>query len=106
MEFQGSIPYVGIRYPTDEDMDSYQWITLTSNSDWEPYPDISLVSDVNYQFDKTYHSEITLYKKVYESKNVSSIRKGEKSNELTADKLSRMWNISLRASKRTLLLEE
>ena len=52
IEFHGPIPFIRIRYPTDADMDSYQWITLTSNSDWEPYPDTSLVSDINYQFDK------------------------------------------------------
>ena len=102
IEFHGPIPFIRIRYPTDADMDSYQWITLTSNSDWEPYPDTSLVSDINYQFDKLYHPEITLYDKAYESVNVSSIRRKGKSNELTAEMLSRMWNISLRAAKRTL----
>ena len=33
IKFHGPIPYVRIRYPTDEDMDTYQWIILTSNSD-------------------------------------------------------------------------
>ena len=31
--FHRPIPYIRIRYPMDEDMDSHQWITLTSNSD-------------------------------------------------------------------------
>ena len=90
VEFHRPISFIRIR------------IILTSNSDWEPYPYTSLVSDINYQFDKLYHSEIALYDKAYESINVSSIRRKGKSHELTAEMLSRMWSISLRAAKRTL----
>ena len=37
IEFNGPIPFVCARYPTDRDLDEYEWVQLTSTADWNPY---------------------------------------------------------------------
>ena len=34
--YHGPIPYISIRYPTDEDMNLYSWVQLTQNTIWNP----------------------------------------------------------------------
>ena len=35
--FHGPIPYFHMRYPTRYDLDTYQWLSLTSSGTWAPY---------------------------------------------------------------------
>ena len=47
ISFYGPIPYIHARYPSDTDLDTYEWIEITSPSDWVPYPDETHI--YNYQ---------------------------------------------------------
>ena len=40
IEFHGPIPYLPIRYPSDFDINDFQWLTLTDPSKWSPYGSI------------------------------------------------------------------
>ena len=37
IQYNGLIPYISIRYPTDKDMENMQCLNLTSSDQWESY---------------------------------------------------------------------
>ena len=50
--FKGPIPFIHTRYPTDEDMNSYEWVQLTPESIWNPHQ-----VDVNVSHLSSYNDE-------------------------------------------------
>ena len=54
IELYGPVPYLPIRYPTDQDIETYQHIDIIPNESWDPsYIGISSVSSNNkYYRDK------------------------------------------------------
>ena len=92
IEFNGPIPFFKARYPTDSDMESYDWVSLTGTSEWDPYSlpiDFMNVDDDTYP-DITYPQDRAINSIIISSVNVKS-----KSGNLDPGELSRMWLISL-----------
>ena len=104
IEFNGPIPFVHIRYPTDDDLDNYKWIELTSPSEWNPYPDSSISSISSSVPYNTYDNNIQarFYDQLTQSITISSVDSRPKKNTLSPEKLSNLWKIPLHNAKRTL----
>ena len=106
ISFHGPIPYVHIRYPSDTDLDTYEWVEITSSSEWVPYTDDIL----NYSYHTRLNSSITTDCDIqnsmyYDAKNTIVIHKVssvKKDTSLSPESLSKLWKIPLQAAKRTL----
>ena len=48
IEFHGPTPYVKIQYPSDMDLDEYEWVELTSLAEWIPYPENNINGYSNF----------------------------------------------------------
>ena len=55
IEFHGPIPFIPVQYPTNIDMDTYQWLSVTDPNEWTPYPSLNdkLPNDWNCEVDYT-----------------------------------------------------
>jgi len=97
IEYHGPIPHVKSRYPTDDDMETHQWLSLTSKHGWDPYPEevSSIRSNAN-------NSNKNLYESLCSSAMVRSVNRKKGRNTMNVESLSKLWNISLKAAKRTL----
>ena len=109
IEFNGPIPFVRIRYPTDSDLDEYEWIELTSTSEWIPYSnELSTVSSTcSYANITNYTNQdlrrpINLYSKIRSDMIISSVKVNKRAGELSPETLSKLWKIPLRLAKKTL----
>ena len=92
IEYNGPIPFFRARYPSDSDMDSYQWISLTGNNEWEPY---SLSWDTADFESNDVVEEYSSYSKAIGSVIISATSISNKSKDLSPGELSEMWKISL-----------
>ena len=103
IEYNGPIPFVHVRYPTDEDLENYKWVELTSHSEWNPYPD-SFVSAIAESPSSTFDSDCQslFYDNLVQSINISSIASKSKKSSLSPEELSSLWKIPLQHAKRTL----
>ena len=107
IEFHGPIPYVRIRYPTDEDMENYQWIELTSKEEWKPYhlgnESISSTLSNNLENIKGKQGRGDLFiNDIDYNVIISAIGLRQSKNSLTPERLSNMWRIPLLTAKRTI----
>ena len=107
IEFHGPIPYVRVRYPTDEDMENYQWIELTSKEEWKPYhlgnESISSVLSNNLEKIKGKEDREDLFiNDINYNVLISAIGLRQSESSLTPERLSKMWRIPLLTAKRTI----
>ena len=108
IEFHGPIPYIRVRYPTDDDMENYHWMELTSKEEWKPYELLEKgVAGLNLTNDlDTMSGEKDSHNSFIDSIDnhivVYAIKMNETKNTLTAEKLSKMWRIPLLTAKRTI----
>ena len=104
LAYNGPIPYVHVRYPSDDDLESYKWIELTSSSEWNSYPDSLISASSQSTLQVTYDNDAQshLYDCLIQSINVSSVQSRSKKTTLSPEDLSALWKISLQNAKRTL----
>ena len=106
--YHGPIPYINIRYPTDEDMNLYSWVPLTQNTIWNPHSINVNVSTLGTHFDNAWSYYLPCINadefcsNIEEGICVSSVHLGLKSTTLTPEALAKMWRIPLMSAKRTL----
>ena len=99
IEYNGPIPFFQARYPTDYDMESYPWISLTSTAEWEPY----LISSGNIEFGTVNENEYDDFlHNIINSVIVSSLNASNKSKDISPGEISVMWRISLQDANRVI----
>ena len=106
IKYNGPIPFIRARYPTDTDLDDYEWIELKSASEWVPYPnkpfnESSLSSSKNLG-DQDYQVLSNLYSRIQSDIVISSVKVNKRGTELSLESLSKLWKIPLRLAKKTL----
>ena len=104
--FHGPIPYIHIRYPTDEDMELYTWIKITDTATWNPYEKDYNLSSVetnnnDYHFNKPIQYD-ELYTSILNSVSISGTSSNPKNKCLTPEALSSLWKIPLHIAKHTI----
>ena len=105
IEFNGPIPYVKIRYPSDTDLDNYGWVELTSQAEWNPYPEDNGDVYYNSSINSTIMDDDFQNSFYYNAKETIIINKVEtkaKNTSLSPELLSKLWRIPLQSAKRTL----
>mmetsp|Transcript_16812 Transcript_16812/g.23799 ORF Transcript_16812/g.23799 Transcript_16812/m.23799 type:complete len:408 (+) Transcript_16812:1193-2416(+) len=106
--FHGPIPYIHIRYPTDQDMDMYKWIPFTQNSIWCPHQIDVNVSQLHHSPTTTTYALVTFCdidsfcSSIEGGVIISSVNVSTKLSSLTPESLSKMWRIPLILAKRTM----
>ena len=104
IEFNGPIPFVHARYPTDRDLDEYEWVQLTSTAEWNPYnpSQISSVSSstLSNDYDSSFREQ--LYQDLIKSTIVNAVNVTSVDSSLSPAALSKMWRIPLSHADRTL----
>ena len=106
IQYHGPIPYIPIRYPTDDDMNNYTWINLTSSGEWNPYNEGNDTKSVSNIFTNDYHDEyesiINVHDRLLDTIIISGIQQTRRLNQLSPERLSKLWKIPLSVAKRTL----
>ena len=106
ISFYGPIPYIHARYPSDTDLDTYEWIEITSPSDWVPYPDETHIynyqSSLNTSSMTDYDIQRSIYYKAKETIAIYKVNSTKKDKSISPESLSKLWKIPLQAAKRTL----
>ena len=92
--YNGPIPYFNARYPTDSDMETYEWVQLTSDSSWEPY-ELNFNNNNQKIFDTTSYEDF-MYNKAVQSMIVSSVNTKINLNSIAAGDLSKLWKVNLK----------
>ena len=102
IEFHGPILYLPIRYPSDSDINEFQWLTLTDPSKWSPYGSIGedLHGD-GWDCDIDYTIS-SMYQRVSKNVVISNIQQDQNNHNLGPEQLSRLWRISLNKAKDTI----
>ena len=97
IDYNGPIPYFKIRYPTDEDMDHYEWFSLTDASNWNPY---DLDFNLAYNDSKRELSaQSSTYHKAVNNVFVSASSIDKTSSSFSPIYLSKLWKVSLKDAK-------
>ena len=100
--FNGPVPFINVRYPTDDDMDSMPHIHVTSEDRWNPEilsTTRTSVSGVEHQIsenDSYWMSNI-----LSDNVNISGVNHVN-SKALSPEYLSTLWSIPIHVAKRTL----
>ena len=103
--FKGPIPFIHTRYPTDEDMNSYEWVQLTPESIWNPHQvdvNVNHLSSYNDEQYVTFSDIGSLCSNIEERTLVSSVYVQSKSSTLTPERLAKLWRIPLPLAKLTI----
>ena len=99
IEFNGPIPFFRARFPTDMDMDTYPWVSLTGTGEWEPYG----LSWNNLDFELKYDNDQNhIYNQAVKSVIISAVNVGSRKGDLSSGELACMWNISLQDARNVL----
>ena len=99
IEYNGPIPFFRARYPTDGDMETYSWISLTGAAEWDPYS----ISSENMDFDTAVHGNyFDLHDKMINSVIISSLHAGNKLSDISPGEISVMWRISLQDARKVI----
>ena len=107
--YNGPIPYINMRYPTSDDMDTFKWLPLTHHDSWEPYKENFNISSSTTFEPSYFRSDISdpFYDSIQSSVIISSLRREGKANTiLTPEILSQAWHIPLNLAKRTMDVTE
>ena len=100
IRFNGPIPYISARYPTDSDMDNFKWITLTSMNEWQPYS--SQMDDFN-DLNKIAMSEDYMYMKALKTIFISAVKMTNAEwTDLSPARLSKIWRIPIKVANNIL----
>ena len=104
IEFNGPIPYIKARYPNDRDLDEYEWVQLTSTSEWNPYDPvhISSISSLQVQENYDYSLREQLYQDLVNATIISAVNVTSVDSSLSSQALAKLWRIPLSHAKRTL----
>ena len=94
--FNGPIPYFKIRYPTDTDMEEYQWVSLTNISDWDPYS--TKIDEINNNRSGV-EAEDQFFLRAIKSVIIKSV-KSESTywTDLSPIMLAKVWKIPLKVA--------
>ena len=103
IEYHGPVPYIKIRYPTDQDLKDYRWIKATSPTEWDPYKERREISNISNSLDPQdfWHDESDYLDYLIKSVCISTIGTRKKGT-LSSEVLARFWKIGVRSAKRTL----
>ena len=107
--YNGPIPYINVRFPTSEDMDTFKWLSLTHHSLWEPYKEnFNISSSTTFKpLPLQLDTDDVFYDTVQSSVLISGLRREGKANAiLTPEILSQIWHIPLNLAKRTMEVTE
>ena len=101
IELHGPIPFIPVKNPTDIDMDTHQWLSLTDPNEWTPNLPLNseLSSDWNCEVDYTISN---IYHQISRNIVISSVHQKQKQKDLTPEKLSKLWPIDLNKAKYTI----
>ena len=120
IEYDGVLPFIPIRRPTPDEIDTCQRLLLTSNDEWDPYnytgfaaSTVSTNDSINMEFDplesllsfsnvasfKTLRPILLPFHETYCT--IQSIRSKSRS-KVTPEQLSKLWMIGLQTAERTL----
>ena len=102
LQNRGPIPYLEVRYPTDDDLERCEEIELTSkfdmwdpsSEDWTSTSSLVISNEVNSQLKDDFDSKV-LYT------CFSNLRR-ESASDINANELSKLWNISTRDAEMNL----
>ena len=128
LQYDGVLPYLPVRRPTADELDSCQRLSLTSDNNWNPFEYKGIISELHsqpfehviqhdadmtdpiasYLHCESYASVLAAQPLLYPVDNqyytITSIRAIRTNNKasITPEKLSSMWNIGLTTASRTL----
>ena len=122
LQYDGVLPYIPIRRPTPEELDSCEQILLTSKDEWDPHSYQGFVSslqqDTNDLVDPRLSDPISSYlssehlspmlsntpilRNINDKYMSISAINSKRKNTLSAEELSKKWNIGLKTAMRTL----
>ena len=104
IEFNGPIPYIKVRYPTDRDLDEYEWVQITSSAEWNPYDQVNISSVSSSESPPNYDYDLRtqLYHDLIENTVISAVNVTSVDSSLSSEALSKLWRIPLSHAKRTL----
>ena len=120
--YEGVLPYLPIRKPTPDEIDTCTRLSITSEHEWDPYSYEGFVSSITqeandyHKQDETdpissqLHSEhlpellytAPILRRINDIYISISAINSKRSNTLSAEELSRKWNIGLKTASRTL----
>ena len=105
--FHGPIPYFNMRYPTQYDLDTYEWLSLISPGSWQLYDQDFNTSGITSQLSHTNFDDCSFLSDSHiPSLSVSGVRREGKHSSLTPETLSKLWRIPLLQAQRTIEVTE
>ena len=105
--FHGPIPFFHFRYPTKYDMDTYQWLSLTSSGSWEPYDTNFNIASIGVEQSHTNFDDYVFPSHYLPDDHIiSGVRRGGAKSVLTPEMLSKLWRIPLSQARRTIQVTE
>ena len=105
IEFNGPVPFISIRYPTDEEWDTCHHIHLTAEEGWDMniiplnHKISSLESEENILDSYLLHRD--LLNRLHATVQLSGISHNNKAS-INPETLESMWNISIEDARRTI----
>jgi hypothetical protein len=117
LAMKGILSYLPVRYPTDKELDSCQWIELTSDKEWDPHAqdyaekerlvDIAADTPIHDRIIASFNSSSSNPLELYQHVNPDHIQVAVTESHtrryaISPEKLASKWNIGLDTAKRTL----
>ena len=82
-------------------MEEFQWLSLTGPDEWIPYPQLDPNNDESWNCNVDYTIS-NIYQQVSKKVVISSLKQKPKENNLSPERLSKLWRIDLNKAKNTL----
>lgn len=103
IHYHGPIPYVNVRYPTQDDMDRYPWLSLTADGAWEPYDSSFTIADTQaYPSHTNFDDTPCFYDAIVNSSTISGLRRESRNATVTPEMLAKLWRIPISLARHTL----
>ena len=107
IDFHGPVPYLPIRYPSDEDMETCQHLDITPNELWDPSHIGICSTSISHNpcYDKYSHDKnifnCDLYERMEKEVNISGYTRTPTRGAFTPELLSKLWDINLNSARKT-----
>ena len=109
LESHGPTSFIPVRNPTDEELETLEWIELTSDMDWDPYGEADNMINIR-QVEESQYTPLDVNLLSYNissvlQRRVRSIVQGASTRsypDLTKEKLASLWKIGLDTAEKTL----
>ena len=104
IHYHGPIPYINVRYPTQDDMDRFPWLSLTADRTCEPYDTSLTVADIQtYPGRTNFDDSPCIYDALINSSTISGLRRESRHCTLIPEMLAKLWRIPIPITRQTIL---